>query len=162
MTTTEQGGGEQAIEGVLKEIGWEHARASSESWHAHVPTKTGAVPAVVYHHGPTQTILFYLVVPLKLPDDHRAEVAEFLTRANRGLRLGAFELNWDDMEVRYRVGVDYEGAKPDLAFKNAIGDALAMYDRYRDALASVAWGGRGPADALEWAEQRAAGGASAD
>ncbi len=43
------------------------------------------------------------------PDDRKAAVAEYITRANYGLPLGNFEMDYSDGEVRYKTGIDVEG-----------------------------------------------------
>ena len=144
---------EQAVDDVLTELGWEHARVADDTWQAQAPTEHGLVPALVYHHGETQTLLFYLLFPMRVPETGRLGAAEYLTRANRGLRLGAFELGWDEGEVRYRVGLDYEGGDPAIGLRNAIGDALVMYEQYHDGLLACVWGGKAPAEAVAAAER---------
>ena len=43
------------------------------------------------------------------PEEMRVPMAEFLTRANYGLRIGNFEMDFEDGEVRYKSSVDFEG-----------------------------------------------------
>jgi hypothetical protein len=50
-------------------------------------------------------ILLYSVCPLRVPEDRRTEVSEFLTRANYGLVAGNFELDFEDGEVRYKTAL---------------------------------------------------------
>ncbi len=45
----------------------------------------------------------YTVFPVKAPEEKRGAVAAFLTRANYGLILGSFELDFDDGEIRFKV-----------------------------------------------------------
>src|SRR5512134_1603120 len=63
-----------------------------------------------------EEFLFYAVAPIKVPEDDRPAVAEYLTRANYGLRIGNFELDYADGEVRYKSSLDFEGQDltPDL------------------------------------------------
>lgn len=55
-------------------------------------------------------LLFYALAPFKVPEDARMAVAEFITRANYGMRIGNFELDLRDGEVRYKSSLDFEGA----------------------------------------------------
>lgn len=48
-------------------------------------------------------LAFYSVVPIPVPPARRGALAEFLTRANYGLSLGNFEMDFDDGEVRAKV-----------------------------------------------------------
>ena len=48
-----------------------------------------------------EQFLFYSVAPVKAPEEKRATMAEFVTRANYGLRIGNFEMDYRDGEIRY-------------------------------------------------------------
>ena len=47
-----------------------------------------------------QLVLFYSYCPIKAPEDKRPILADFLTRANYGLYVGNFEMDFNDGEVR--------------------------------------------------------------
>lgn len=53
--------------------------------------------------------IFYSVAPWPAPEDRRAAFAEFLTRVNRGLVIGNFEMDWADGEIRYKSAIDVTG-----------------------------------------------------
>jgi hypothetical protein len=50
-----------------------------------------------------EQFLFYVVASTRAPEEVRLAVAEFLTRANYGMRIGNFELDYSDGEVRYKT-----------------------------------------------------------
>ncbi|MEO5952445.1 MAG: YbjN domain-containing protein [Chloroflexia bacterium] len=56
-----------------------------------------------------ELILFYSYCPVKAPEDKRPILADFLTRANYGLYIGNFEMDFNDGEVRYKTSIDVEG-----------------------------------------------------
>lgn len=58
-------------------------------------------------------LAFYSVLPTPVPRARRAAVAEFLTRANYGLSLGNFEMDFDDGEVRAKVVLAVGAHPPD-------------------------------------------------
>src|SRR5450759_4526798 len=58
-----------------------------------------------------QLVLFYSYCPIKAPEDKRPILADFLTRANYGLYVGNFELDYNDGEIRYKTSIDVEGNK---------------------------------------------------
>lgn len=60
-------------------------------------------------HGDTM-LLYVSLCPEVVPPTQRAAVAEYLTRVNFNLRLGAFEMNWETGEVRFKTGIDLHGA----------------------------------------------------
>ena len=97
-----------------------------------------------------QQFLFYAVAPVKAPEETRPAVAEFITRANYGMRIGNFELDYSDGEVRYKSSIDYEDTvlTPTL-IKNTIYPAVQTMDRYMQGLMKVIYGGRQPAEAID-------------
>jgi len=97
-----------------------------------------------------EIFLFYVQWPIKVPEKARPAMAEYLTRANYGLRLGNFEMDFSDGEVRYKSSLDFEGAtlSPDL-IKHAIYPAVQTMDRYLPGMMAVVYGGKSPAEAIE-------------
>ena len=100
-----------------------------------------------------EEFLFYAVAPVKVPEVVRSAIAEFLTRANYGLRIGNFELDYSDGEVRYKSSIDFEGQNltSDL-IRNAIYPAVHTMDRYLPGLLRVSFGGATPHEAIEEVE----------
>lgn len=87
----------------------------------------------------------------------RAQVAEFIARANYGMLIGNFELDFGDGTARFRAGLDYEGAVLSKALvKNLASAAFDACDVYGEALADVMQGIVGAAEAIEAAEARVA------
>ncbi len=82
-------------------------------------------------------------------DDCKAEMAEFITRANYGLNNGNFEMDYNDGEIRYKSYVDCEDSMPSEAIiKNSIYLPIMMFQRYGDGLASVIFGVKTPEQAV--------------
>lgn len=96
-----------------------------------------------------EQFLFYVIAPVKAPEEVRADVAEYITRANFGLRIGNFELDYRDGEVRYKSSVDFEGEAltPGL-IKHAIYPAVHTMDFYLPGLLAVMYGNKTPAEAI--------------
>lgn len=97
-----------------------------------------------------EQFFFYAVAPVKIPETARPAVAEFLTRANYGLRIGNFELDFSDGEVRYKSALDFESETLTPQWiKNAIYPAVNTLDRYMPGLLAVAYGSKSPAEAIQ-------------
>lgn len=60
----------------------------------------------VFANDDTQRILVHSVFPSLVPDERRAEMMEFVTRANFGLAIGNFELDLSSGELRYKTSLD--------------------------------------------------------
>jgi hypothetical protein len=86
-------------------------------------------------------------------------VAEFITRANYGLRIGNFELDFRDGEVRYKSSLDFEGETltPGLV-KFAIYPAVQTMDRYLPGLMGVIYGHKPRAEAIAEVEEATSAG----
>jgi hypothetical protein len=86
-------------------------------------------------------IVFYSVCPLTVPEPRRVEVADFLTRANYGLALGNFELDFEDGEIRYKTVLEVEGGRisPDLVKRLVKANGLAM-ETYLPGIGAVVTG----------------------
>ena len=101
-----------------------------------------------------EQFLFYVIAPTKVPEGERAVAAEFITRANYGLRIGNFELDFNDGEVRYKSSIDFEGEPltPGL-IKHAMYPAVQTMDRYLPGLMSVVYGSKSPSQAISEIEE---------
>jgi len=83
----------------------------------------------------------------------RISVAEFLTRANYGLSLGAFEMDLSDGEIRFHASqIIHEGTLPGEVFERFFFSSLQTTERYFPALMQLLFGGLTPADAVYMAE----------
>ena len=71
-----------------------------------------------------------------------AQMAEFLCRANYGLKNGCFELDFRDGEVRYRSFIDCEDVMPSTeVIKNSIHCTAAMFKRYAPGIVDIIFSG---------------------
>lgn len=90
----------------------------------------------------------YATCPLNA-DDCKAEMAEFITRANYGLRNGNFEMDYRDGEIRYKCFVDCDETVPGKqTIKDSIYIPAYMFNRYGGGIVNVLFGMKSPADAI--------------
>ena len=79
-----------------------------------------------------QSIAF---APLKASQDAFASTIEFITRANYGLKVGKFEFDYRDGEVRYQACLPCREGIPSVAEMEFIVDlSMLMLQRYGDGL----------------------------
>jgi hypothetical protein len=99
-----------------------------------------------------QQFTFYSICPIATPIDKRTAIAEFLTRANYGMILGNFELDWDDGEIRYKTSIDVTDSTltPALIQPIVYTNVLTM-DQYLPGIQAVI-DGVGAIDALRQVE----------
>jgi len=110
----------------------------------------------VFFHVYSDKLVLHMMLPLGADEGERAKVAEFLLRANYGLKIGCFDFDFNDGEISYRTSI-YCGEKDFVAptyeqidFALVIG--LLMIEKYGDALVKVMFGMLEPDDAIEMAE----------
>jgi hypothetical protein len=92
---------------------------------------------------------FYSVCPIVIPEENRPAVAEFTTRANYGMKIGNFELDYNDGEVRYKTSVDVDNVPfvPQLISNMVYANVWTM-DRYLPGILSVVYGNTLPQEAI--------------
>ena len=56
-----------------------------------------------------EQLIFYSISPVKVAENKRLVMAEFLSRANFGLSIGNFELNFADGQIRYKTSIAAKG-----------------------------------------------------
>ncbi|MBQ3451429.1 MAG: YbjN domain-containing protein [Selenomonadaceae bacterium] len=120
-----------------------------------VRTKFGHV--TVFFHAYEDKLVLNMIIPLSADESERAKVAEFILRANYGLRIGCFDFDFNDGEISYRVAF-YCGSDEFIAptyeqidFSVIIG--LMMIEKYGDALVKVLFGLVEPEDAIRSVEE---------
>lgn len=100
-----------------------------------------------------QQFVFYSVCPLNVPEVRRPAVAEFITRANYGMVLGNFEMDYNDGEVRYKTSIDVEGVGLSAPLvKQVVYANVLITDRYLPGLMAVMAGSESPREAVERVE----------
>lgn len=91
-------------------------------------------------------------VPFQVPDGCRPAICETLAYINFGLKLGKFELNPNDGELRFQVASIVGEQVDDETIERLVGGTICMLDRYMPAVLSVMYGNESPADAVRLAE----------
>lgn len=148
----------RAAVGLFEELQWKYEA---------VPDKPIVRASIVGRNGPftlfaqarsspdAEQLLFYGVAKTNVPPALRSAAAEFLTRANYGMVVGNFELDFSDGEVRYKTYVE---AAPDsgpvshVQLKSALFHNVRMLDKYLPGLRKLLDEGVSPLDAWRFVE----------
>ena len=92
---------------------------------------------------------FFSVLQVFVPEEKRAVMAEFLTRANYGLPIGAFEMDYRDGEIRFRTSTDLTELRPTkIHIQNTVFPNLMMVDLYYQGIMSIVYSDTTPAQAI--------------
>lgn len=99
----------------------------------------------------------YAIAPIGADEDNAAmmaSMAEFICRANYGLRNGNFELDMRDGEIRFKSYVDCEGITPSQEMVlNSIHCPAAMFETYGDGILGILFGGLSAKEAIAQCEK---------
>ena len=110
----------------------------------------------VFFHAYKDKLVLHMILPLSADEEERTKVAEFILRANYGLKIGGFDFDFNDGEISYRTSI-YCGSDEFVAptyeqidFALTIG--MIMVEKYGNALIKVMFGILEPDDAIESVE----------
>ncbi|MEH2058464.1 MAG: YbjN domain-containing protein [Nostoc sp.] len=93
--------------------------------------------------------VFYSICPVNAPENKRLAIAELLTRANYGMMIGNFELDFTDGEISYKTSIDVEGDRLSFALIQRVVYAnVTMMDEYLPGILSVIYGNLSPEEAI--------------
>lgn len=102
------------------------------------------------------SLLVYGVSPVGADENDpkmMAAMADFVCRANFGLRNGCFELDMDDGEIRFRSYVDCDELAPSReVIKNSIYCTAIMFERYAPGILEIIFGNTTAKAAIEKCE----------
>jgi len=134
----------------LKDDGWYPQQLDEKNIHrVYFAGKNGELRCYAQIRVDLEQFLFYVIAPVKTPEPMYGHVAEYIARANYGLRIGNFEMDYSDGEVRYKSSIDFEGEPltPTL-IKNAMYPAVHTMDLYLPGLLGVMYGNKTPEQAI--------------
>lgn len=134
----------------LDEDEWYPQRA--DGWHGYWVHYTGSnaeIRCFSQIRVESEILLIYAMAPVRIPEESRPAIAEFIARANYGLNIGNFELNFGDGRLRFKASLDFEGADltPNL-IRNAIYPAVRTMNSYFPGVLKVLYGGATAEEAI--------------
>jgi hypothetical protein len=96
-----------------------------------------------------EQFLFYILPTLTLLPDMLPAIAEFVARANFGMRIGNFELDYRECQVCFRSSVNFKGVPlSEPLIDGVITPALQAFDEFFPGLARVIAGLDTPSKAI--------------
>ncbi len=100
---------------------------------------------------------FFSILEAHAPPEKRPALAEFLTRANYDLPIGAFEMDFDEGQIRFRTSIDLTDVRlSHQILRNVVYPNLLLVDLYYKGIMSVLFSDSAPADAIAAIEGSAA------
>jgi hypothetical protein len=91
--------------------------------------------------------------PVRVPAGARPMIAETITRANFGLQVGKFEMDFEQGELRFQASqILIDGCLEDDVIGRLMATTMAMLDIYLPAVLSVIYANELPKDAVQRVE----------
>lgn len=141
----------EAVTDFLTDAEWEHTPlANSPNWlRLQHKADSGQWTCYFQVREEQEQFFFFSMAALYVPAERRAAVAEFITRANYGMIIGNFEMDYADGEVRYKTYFDAAGSELTRKCVEAhVFTNLTVFDRYNAGLMGVAFGDVEPKTAI--------------
>ncbi len=115
--------------------------------------KNGQFTCYAQERTEQEQFVFYSIFPVHTPENKTNEVAEFITRANYGMIIGNFELDYTDGEIRYKTSLDVEDVElSEPLIRHMVYANVLTMDKYFPGLMRVLYAGIAPLDAIEEVE----------
>lgn len=140
----------QAVVNFFTQDDWSFTRIQGEqALHLGFQGENGTWNCYAHIREQQEQLIFYSICPLLAPENKRAAVAEFLTRANYGLFIGNFEMDFTDGEIRYKTSIDISSDELTLdAIQRLVYANVAMMDEYLPGIIAVVEKDALPVDAI--------------
>ena len=101
--------------------------------------KNGRCDCIIDVRNEPNQVLIFTISPTLVPENRRLRIAEFTSRANYGLVIGNFEMDFEDGELRYKTSYFYDDTFPSSkeVFLGNLYTTFHMMDRYLAGIMSV-------------------------
>jgi hypothetical protein len=146
----------EAVESFFKDDEWYYVHLDGQTvLQANFTGKNGRLNCFAQTNEEQFIVFFYSLCPVNVSEERRLMVAEFITRANYGLKVGNFEMDIDDGEVRFKTSIDVEKAELSRALvSNLVYANVWTMDRYLPGILSVTYGSETALQAVNKIEGR--------
>ncbi|MCL2500290.1 MAG: YbjN domain-containing protein [Defluviitaleaceae bacterium] len=112
--------------------------ATTEQFELDIELKNRLVATRMIMLAQDDGLTLYTVVNVLAEPHGRADVAEYLIRANHGLLCGGFEMDMDTGTINYKTFIHCGGAPPaDLDMKVGMAMSIAALNRFGNGLIDV-------------------------
>lgn len=116
----------------------------------------GRYPCYARVNPKTALIVFYSVAGVHVPKMKIMEMAEYVTRANYGMQLGNFELDYSDGETRFKTTIDVrDGELTREMLRALVLINVCVMDRYMPGILQVLYSDVSPKAAIAAVEDEA-------
>lgn len=135
----------------LETLGWDYrATPARDLIRFSVNIEGGKLQCFLRINERQQMLIFFSIFPIAIPEARRTSLAELICRANYGLNLGNFEMDFADGEIRFRTShnTDHDCVNQEV-IKHLIYANIYTMERYLPAIMDVAFGQYSPVLAID-------------
>lgn len=113
----------------------------------------GKWTCLAFAYDDRERVVFYSLLPLQVPEEKRMAMAEFITRANFGMEIGNFEMDFSDGTLQFRTSLDIEGGElTPMMIQNLAYVNVGVTNQYLPGAVMVVEGDATPLEAIEKVE----------
>lgn len=143
-----------ALEKFFEEENWQVTQLKDKltlTMEYSAPNGTFRCFAIANEEG--ERFTFYSFCPIKVPEQKRGFVADYVTRANYGLPIGNLEMDFDDGEIRTKTTVMVGGTEIDyFLIKHVVYMNLVIMNKYFPGISAIVYGNVSPVEAIRQVE----------
>lgn len=144
----------KVVESVLEKHGWKFYVLENETLRIDINGQTANWVVLVKSLEEYQQLLVYSVCGNKPPVEKFGVMQEFLTRANFGLKLGNFEFDLQDGEIRFKTSIQFAGeVSPDAMIEQYLLINVMTMERYLSGILKVMFTDISPVEAIASIEE---------
>lgn len=145
----------------LKKEDWKFSVSPDRNLvHMGVGARNGTFNIAIAATEEEKIVVVYVIAPIKVPEGiKRINVADFITRANYGLIVGNFEMDFADGDLRYKSSVQFKGGVlSDQMIEDLLGKSVSTMDHYFTGLMKVIYSDTSASEAINDIEPSQTGG----
>lgn len=147
----------EAMNDFLLEDGWHFNFEEEKGFFIFSLSITGKIKKVDYVISiKNDGYIVYAISPIGADKEDRKmmlKMADFVARANYGLKYGNFELDMDDGEIRFKFPVSCDDFIPTVELiRRSVYTPAQMFGRYSSGITEMIFGRMTPAEAIDMCE----------
>ncbi|MEQ8754928.1 MAG: YbjN domain-containing protein [Coleofasciculus sp. G1-WW12-02] len=128
---------------------WAFKQLDNSTLHLLFQGKNGQFNCYARAREAQKQFVFYSLCPVKVPPKKRKQLGEFVCRANFGMIIGNFELDFNTGEIRYKTSIDIKDSfLTEETLKQLVYTNVLTMDQYLPGIEAVISSKTSPEDAI--------------
>ncbi len=140
---------EELIETFFKDEEIKYEKMLDGRYTCNFSGKNAAYCVYVSCSNTMEYLMVYTLCSINIPAEKREAAMEFITRANFGMRVGCFEMNCDNGEIRFRTSISSKDSEiPQKVLHRKFYTSIGTLDGYYTGLMKVVFGNADPHEVI--------------